>query len=383
MKRVVLCMGLVVLLAACSQQGAPTPAIQSQVVSSWTPLGDPVLGSAVKLVVNAKDRPVRAFNATDIAGTTQTYVQEWNGTTWQTLGVFGGNVYRPALATRVKQAPGSPFYDPLGLAYVQRDANNNDNLYVKVRSGQNWLDLGVVDDSVFYTSLVLDKLGFPVVSYLKFDDGIKFFVKRWTGKTWLQLGSNVGSNGGLNNRPSLAIDENNTPYVAFSSGEDANRIIVRRWNGRVWVNVGTAVSSAEGEEPGIALSKTGVPFVTWYESGSGSLDVRVRRWNGSSWINVGGILDVATDQGAIDPAIAVDAKGNPVVTWAESSSIETEGFNVYVKRWTGTRWELIGKVLDENANQDVFEPVVAIRNSDKAVVTWSQDVSGIIVKQEQ
>jgi len=88
--------------------------------------------------------------------------------------------------------------------------------------------------------------------------------------------------------------------------------------------------------PSLAFSGN-TPYAAWIENnGSGAYNVFVKFWNGSGWELKGGGLNVDLNQSAFFPSIAVTGT-TPYVAWAESGQI-------YVRHWDGGNWVSDGAV---------------------------------------
>ena len=215
------------------------------------------------------------------------------------------------------------------------------------------------------------------------DDNVgdnEIYVRRWSGSSWVEVGANSASGGGVSNNsgsseyPSLAVTPDNTPYIAWrdDSGGDTE-IYVRRWNGSIWEEAGTSSASGGGisnnsgsaGEPSMAIAPDGTPYVVWQDT-----EVYVRRWNGNSWEEVG--IGSASGGGVSDilgadysPSLAISSDSLPYIAWQHGSEI-------YVRRGPTS--------LEVNPTDLIF--LVKVGSSDPAtrtiaidgwpnVITWS------------
>jgi hypothetical protein len=64
-------------------------------------------------------------------------------------------------------------------------------------------------------------------------------------------------------------------------------------------------------------------------------NVVVQRWSGSAWEQVGPSLDVGPRGVVVEPEIAIDGLGRPVVLWGDSTTH-------HVSRWDGSAWTELG-----------------------------------------
>jgi Bacterial Ig-like domain len=123
----------------------------------------------------------------------------------------------------------------------------------------------------------------------------------------------------VNGIASIAVGEDGSPFVAFADGAG---VWVKRWDGASWVDVGGALGDAAppgSSLPAIALDAGGAPVVAWNEGAYGSRKLLVARFDGASWTRLGGPLNASSAHDAYCVALALDARGLPVVAWAEAT----------------------------------------------------------------
>ena len=258
------------------------------------------------------------------------------------------------------------------------------HIYVKRWNGSRWVQLGTTfldvttNGDAYNPSLALDSSGNPVVSWSEWDGTSEsIYVKRWNGSSWIQLGTYANSYQRARG-PSLALDASGNPVVSWYEYDGSvNNIYVQRFNGTNWINVGTGVLSgssalfSDAYNPSLALDSSGNPVVSWYEWDGTSDNIYVKRWTGTSWVQVGGILDANTNQYAYNPSLALDASGNPVVSWQEDDGTGTS-WDIYVKRWNGSSWVALGGALDEVSAREALRPALDLRTDNNPVVTWQE-----------
>ncbi len=294
---------------------------------------------------------------------------------WQQVGTFldantNQNARNPSLAL---DSSGNPV-----VSWDEWDGTSN-NIYVNRWNGSSWVQLGTFLDAntnqnARNPSLALNSSGNPVVSWNEWDGtSFNIYVKRWDGSSWVQLGTflDVNTNRGALN-PSLALNSSGNPVVSWNEWDGTSfNIYVKRWDGSSWVQLGgilDANTNQDAANPSLALDSSDNPVVSWYENGT-SRNIYVKRWDGSSWVQLGGILDFNANQNAFNPSLALDSSGNPVVSWYEDGGTS---FNIYVKRWNGSSWVQLGTFLDANTNQFAANPSLALDSSGNPVVSWEE-----------
>ncbi len=190
---------------------------------------------------------------------------------------------------------------------------------------------------------------------------------------WQQMGSVAGTGSNV----SLAQTATGIPVIASSTYDDVEtNIVVRTWNGSSWVNIGSPLSNDANIgaiEPSLALDNSGNPVVAWSESDPQiTINVHVARWNGNSWVSLSGLnFYLGIETNALDPSLAIDASGNPVVAHAENDDGSVS--DIIVSRWSGSSWTSFGLLSGSTAaNSYAFKPSLALDSAGNPVVAWQE-----------
>jgi hypothetical protein len=206
-------------------------------------------------------------------------------------------------------------------------------------------------DYAYTPALTIDGTGQPVVAWHEMADGnYSIMVKAWTGAAWQLLGDGpVDLAPGSNSQaPALVTGCDGYPVAAW--GED-HAVYVKRWDGAAWQQLGGALNVRTADDvyamtPAMAVDSQGRVLVAWTEWDSSlAYDVYVKRWDGSSWELLGGAqVDSIPEDFADSPALAVDAEDRPLVAWDESDAQtgSTTRHETFVARWQGSAWEQLG-----------------------------------------
>jgi hypothetical protein len=215
--------------------------------------------------------------------------------------------------------------------------------------------------------------------------GTDLVVERWDGAAWTPLGSlNVAAEAA--GEPCLAFDGAGSLLVAWNEGTGPN-IYAKSWDGSAWHTLGTgAIGSGTGL--GLTITSEGVPLVSWFGAGShqtaffssgawtpgnqgvvssaqqgGVLRTSAAQKEYLAWIDtavtpttldadvfgylgfnqwgwiplLGNPINVNASSAASAPSMTVGDDGYPVIAWLEGT-----GPSVFVRRWDGTAWHLLG-----------------------------------------
>jgi len=169
--------------------------------------------------------------------------------------------------------------------------------------------------------------------YVALSDNGTHWVRYWDdgASAWQNLGSSLSVNAstGFDEDIVIAADSTGQLYAAWSETNASNltQIWVKTYT-TDWTSVGGKVSGPLwASSPSLALIGD-VPWVAYVESDNGLNKVFVRRWTGSNWELVGGALNDSAFSAAGDPVI-VDVSGTPHVAFREPLGSGLE--HLYVK----------------------------------------------------
>ncbi|WP_293911240.1 hypothetical protein [Deinococcus sp.] len=163
-----------------------------------------------------------------------------------------------------------------------------------------------------------------------------YVARQEQGGTWTNLG------GALNLRPNtytfapqLRAGAGGALFAAWLEDQGGvDNLFAKRWTGQTWVSLGTSLNSdpkALAERPNLALDARSQPLLAWSEGQEGGRRVYAKRWTGQRWqLLGGGPLNQDARQDAHSASITADAQGRVVVAWCEKVGPE---YRVMVRRF--------------------------------------------------
>jgi len=143
--------------------------------------------------------------------------------------------------------------------------------------------------------------------------------------------------------------------------------------GAQWAAQGGSLNqSTYADAAGVVMpsSPVNTPYAGVAESGQ----FHVRAWDGSQWQTLGGALNVSQPLSSPDMALGVSAGGVPHAAWMESTTATASPY-LYVKRYTGSNWELLGGPLNAHPLQPyqyTNNPRLAF-NNEIPYVSWTEN----------
>jgi hypothetical protein len=208
----------------------------------------------------------------------------------------------------------------------------------------------------------------------------QLYVKHPSQGEWIVDGGSLNldpSQGAAN--PALSAT-GQIPYLAWCeyNPQRVYQLYVKQLSADGWHLDGTGslnISPArDAIRPALALQGS-VPYLTWAElSDLNFFQIYVKRWNGSSWDLLGRSLNMDPENHALNPSIAILGE-TPYVAW-----IETDGkgiFQLNVKHWDQNRWIVDGKNLNIDPGRHAMSPSL-VQSGSTLYLAWTEyDEKGI------
>jgi hypothetical protein len=243
------------------------------------------------------------------------------------------------------------------LGFVANDGSHN-NFYVRRWNGTSWDNLGGAITA--NASDFNGPWGPPMIAPIAGQKLLATFAQQfsgatnastytflWNGTTWSQLGAGVnGVAGAYCGYPGVVGDTSGNPVVACQElGSGINKDMwAWSWNGTTWVNMGGAVTNGTHAcntgWTGMALDSTNAPLMAYAEGNGTIQSIYVKRWNGSSWASLGTTASGTDSAGNF--GFTVDSTGAPVVSYQK---YDGTNYNTVVTRWNGSAWVQVGSTL--------------------------------------
>jgi hypothetical protein len=184
--------------------------------------------------------------------------------------------------------------------------------------------------------------------------------------------------------PTLALDAQGNPVVAWreqpqGGSVQEGKVFVRRWTGASWESVGGSIPEMStvslAEPPSLEIDALGRPVVAWNNTGSNH--VLVMRWEQGGWQEAGRLSNGFMTAGVSSAKLQFDGAGNAVVAWTQADGgpggFPPPSSNVYVGRWTGTQWEVVGELSANPANEtSASKPSLGTTSTGELVVAWGE-----------
>lgn len=296
-------------------------------------------------------------------------------------------------------------FDAAGTPFVAwaDDSGGRREIYTRILNGTTWSEMpagsatgtgltGGTTGAADHPSLGRSSVGNPFLAYEEQNGADRdIFVRAWNGVAWNALGGDVSADASESLVPSIALGVGENPGVAWQDGADPSRheIFYRRWTGALWAGLsgsetGTGLSNTVGDsiDPSLAFDAAGNPIVAWADDANGNWEIYARRHDGINWVEMagsatgGGISN--TPAASFNPSVEVDATGRVYVAWSETVGGQSE---IFARRFNGATWEEAGTGaasgggISRNTGQS-FAPNLAVDTAGTLYLAWHDNSGG-------
>jgi PKD repeat protein len=218
-----------------------------------------------------------------------------------------------------------------------------------------------------FTSIALDKRGFPQISYRDNTNQALKYAK-WRGIDW-QI-ETVDSDGNVGNFTSIDLDRNGYPHISYFDKKNED-LKYARWTGTTWeIDVVDSAGNV-GYTSSIALDSNDNPHIGYAEEHP-IHDLKYAKWDGTKW-NIETVdFEDEVGRGA---SIAIDSNDYPHISYGD-----IENSNPKYARWTGSKWSietvdasghLVGGPLALDSNDHPHICYMAYPNYDLTYAKWN------------
>jgi hypothetical protein len=184
----------------------------------------------------------------------------------------------------------------------------------------------------------------------------------------------------------VAMTPSGTTYVAFleQAADAANdmNLYVGRADGTAVGGIIDTTNDGTTSAPALVAVSDSELYLAWAASHDSSYhnDIFVSKWDGTSWSLVGGgpVTAFPTDHFDSNDPDLILIDGAPVVAWSETGTNETAGSEyVFVARYDGASWNLIGNRINIDVARQAQDPTLAYDPGSKTLyAAFEQYVDG-------
>jgi len=290
-------------------------AARDPMTGQWEPIGGGFGDGTVRClaVYNGELYAGGTFNM--VEGNLNRYLARWNGTSWQSVGSVGNNVY--ALTVYNGELVAAGYFTQIGGVLANRVARWNGAVWQTLGAGLNdW----TISLQVWNGELVAG-------GWFTTAGGVAANrIARWNGSAWQPLGAGT-------NAEVICIGVYSSGLIAagrFTTAGGVAATRIARWNGASWSAMG---SGLDGTPSGLS-NYNGDLICTGGFFQAGGVDVAyIARWNGAAW--------AALDLGLIGGGSAAFPYAGELMVGGAFSEAGAQLAN-NIARWNGFNWGTFG-----------------------------------------
>ena len=217
-----------------------------------------------------------------------------------------------------------------------------------------------------YTSLALDNLGRPRISYFDSGAGALKYAEL-NGSQWNIQTIDTGGSYGTGLYTSLKLDSLGNPHIAYHD-DDNGTLRYAAYDATGWHYTTVDSSAHVGAHPSLALTSTGDPIISYFDSTNTSL--KLAQFYNGAWhvgaVDTNGIVGFANSLG-------LDPKTNwPRIAYAAGNpAVDTDMDFAY---WNGTAWNF--ETIDEAGIVGEFVSMAIDPNSGAPMISYYDRTNG-------
>ena len=196
--------------------------------------------------------------------------------------------------------------------------------------------------------------------------------KAWTNPSSLK--DHISHDGQPALEAQVAMDDNGNAIIVWEQFDGfAMQIFKSEYRGGVWHNPSSITNSIPGwqdaYEPQVAMDKKGNAIITWYEN----WQIFKSEYRDGVWHNPSSLEDKISPDGqsAYGPRVAMDGSGNAIITWVQDDGSNRQ---IYKSEYRGGVWTNPASIMDRISlnGYEASSPQVAMDDMGNAIITWFQ-----------
>ncbi|WP_158625062.1 Ig-like domain-containing protein [Corallococcus terminator] len=147
-----------------------------------------------------------------------------------------------------------------------------------------------------------------------------------------------------------------------------------------WLPLGEAISAVTGktsaEDVVLKIDRDNQPVVAWAESDGTAKNIYVTRWTGTNWSMLGAPLSglVAAGTNAANPSLIIDSTNQPIVAWDETTG-NGLGRELFARRWTGNTWTALPSIPLTSGAEQLASSAQLVMDADENLILYAVEQS--------
>jgi len=308
---------------------------------AWHPFGSGTTGAVTEVIVYHGEL-IACGQFTKAGGLTVNRIARWDGSTWSPLdsglAITGSEVGPSAMVVFNDELVVCGSFSTAGGIAAKGVAKWNGSAWQSMCSGLTSAAGSFTGPGVYALAIFNGQL-FGGGSFSVIDGANANSIARWTGTTWVPLGSGVagGAVYGLE-----VFQDSLVACGSFTSAGPPGSTHVARWDGSNWLSLASGIGAGTSVNYPLTMYSDGYQLLmggNFRKNANYDFDV-IARWNGSAWSSP----EPAGLSAAITVAAIAPFNGELLVGGGFTQLNGCRAMNLV--RWTGSSWLRLPSLTD-------------------------------------
>ncbi|MCI5073388.1 hypothetical protein MRY82_10695 [bacterium] len=360
-------------------------------------------GENIEQVVHAMDDDGNIIVAmTQYNGSeNQVYLSEYRDGTW---------TYPADLMDSISVAAGTAAYDvevamnnngEAVVVWVQYDGTADDNIYLSEYRNGSWMHPADLDDHInpdggfaYDVEVEMNDQGVVLVTWVQYDpvaDNDNVYLSEYRNGSWTHpadLDDHISPDGENAVDPELDINSKGDAIVVWSQHVDGvidDQVFMSHYKNGSWTHPADLTDyispgETDADDPEVALDNKGNAIITWNQDNGSQDHIYMSEYRNGTWTHPADIDDHispsttnSVDSGADDAIVQMDDKGEAIIVWEQEYDDEDD--RVYMSEYRDGQW-IHPKDIDDHISPGTSiaqDPKPVMLKNGKAFITWEQE----------
>jgi len=235
----------------------------------------------------------------------------------------------------------------------------------------------------YYPQVAMDDNGNAIIVWLQnFESKWHVFKSEYRNGVWTHPGwidEHISPDGQICYYPRVAMDNNGNALIVWDEKDDANyQIFKSEYRNGTWTHPASfsdniSPGDHDARFPQVAMDNNGNALIVWEQNNGTNWQIFKSEYRGGAWTHPALLKDSISPKGedAHEPQVAMNDNGTAIIAWSQFDGSKKQ---IFMSEYRGHDWTHPASLSDNISpdGQNAEAPQVAVNNSGKAIIVWSQ-----------